>query len=304
MPDQIEQAESQSLDGKHLGKRDSLKPVKRPLRRILVYLTALLVLVTVPLFLYVQGLIPFDFDPLALLNSGTGNDITAIEDPVMVPPANVLTLTDPSFIALQDKADQLENRLEDQGRILDSLVNRLDGLTESLEQAIEVLGNEIEEATSVSSPGEQQITQLTERQVYLENRLLAINQDIAGELATVNAGQDALVGSLSLVKQQLARHNDLISDLGSDLYLLSRYGYGQPNQEHYYLSSGNEGESEPDEQEETRREPIKRGDYRVGDWIHGHGEVLSIHRTQEGDYLTTENGTVFAPDPEGEGPGS
>ena len=226
-----------------------------------------------------------EFEPVATaeFNSGTISTLPPAE-----PGIAALPEPDPAIVALEEKYIQLDERIAIQSSNYLDLLEQID-VVKTAQTAIQGQLAEITTRLATREPIDMDIIKnMVSRQTHLENRFLEGNHQLATSI-------DAVVGSLSLVKQNLARQEDLIAALSSDLYLLSRYGYGNETQPGSTSYGDQRGVfSTTDNTDDSSPPMIRRGDYRVGDWIQGYGEVLSIHRTVEGDHLTTENGEVFA----------
>ncbi len=216
---------------------------------------------------------------------------TVQDEPILIQPEPVLAKPvepDPEILELKELYRQLDERIAFQAadnKTLSGQISDITALQETLHGRLAEINTRLNMTETVDMAT---IDNMIKRQEHLENRQLEHNHFIATNI-------DAVVGSLSLVKQKTADLEDMISDLSSDLYLLSRYGYGNDSRTGQARSfSSSVTQSSADLHTDTTSPTIRRGDYRVGDWIQGYGEVLSIHRTVEGDYLTTENGEVFA----------
>lgn len=224
------------------------------------------------------------------------NEVTSSETDLLKDQLMAIQSSEPSLAPVPDQAIEelrndlleLDERVAFQAKTGLELTQRLTEIKNGQDD----LRKQLAEITTRLSMREgvdmDTMTTMASRQSHLENRLLETGHQLTTSI-------DAIVGSLSLVKQQLARQEDMVSDLASDLYLLSRYGYGGETQSSFPITLKRAENVNPGEitGEPPARE-IRRGDYRVGDWIQGYGEVLSIHRTVEGDHLTTENGEIFA----------
>lgn len=195
---------------------------------------------------------------------------------------------------IKEQIDRQDQRLAFQGSALGEIEVSLETIREGqagLERKLDEITTRLALREDVDM---NTINGMVERQAFLEDRMNEATLHLDTRI-------EAVVGSLSLVKKQMASQEELIAGLSGDIYLLTRYGFGSnPRMETRGLTPAGRGQGASENPVPV--EPVfKRGDYRVGDWIQGYGEVLSIHRTIEGDYLMTENGEIFAKaDPEGE----
>ena len=132
----------------------------------------------------------------------------------------------------------------------------------------------------------------------MQTRLAELESAARADSTGLRTDVTAILSSLGQVRRSLADFEDRLTGVASDVYLITRYGYGQPAQP-ARVQSPQPGASTWTSAEGggariTSRRSIQQGDYEVGDFVGGYGVVMSIRRTPEGDYLNTENGTLFA----------
>ncbi len=281
--------------------KHSKRSKRSRIRFLLIILTSalvlgaglLLVILNPSLLNRVMTLLPNDRDtelssPVKVESVIEPVDLVLPDEPILAQPVPEIgrpVEPDPAFLEVTEQIRQLEERIAFQAAQYQTLSGQLRDMRDEVATHTGRWAEIITRLEMTETVDIDTFTRLLDRQEHLENRQLERDHFHATNM-------DAVVGSLSLVKQKTADLEDMISNLSSDLYLLSRYGYG--NERQTGVLSGIHPQRPAKSSSATTSPPIRRGDYRVGDWIQGYGEVLSIHRTVEGDYLTTENGEVFA----------
>ena len=203
-------------------------------------------------------------------------------------------LSDTVLPEIRDQLDLHDQRIAFQGSVIGEIKAGLETIRES-QAALERKLDEITTRLALREDVDMHtINGMVERQAFLEDRMNEATLQLDTRI-------EAVVGSLSLVKKQMASQEELIAGLSGDIYLLTRYGFGPTTRTENRVPA-TAGKGQGAEVNPVPAEPVfKQGDSRVGDWIQGYGEVLAIHRTIEGDHLVTENGEIFAKaEPEGD----